>query len=360
MNILFFVNTYSQLIIALQIWRAYYKKDKVSVAISDFSQRSHIVSEKLREMDIFENVFFVECKKMEPKSNIKKMMSLKAMVFGTKYFEQITKIKWDKLIYYNRNTASYSLFRELIKKNPRIETAMYEEGILSYSFETSNRRILLAEKIWKMIGLTGIRERTKRFYCFYPGFYCGDLVPIKIPRINENDVFLEKILIKLFDIDKEEMQDTYNGKFIFFTGVYDFEGENPIGELELVKKVEKIVEKNRLIVKVHPRDDTRRFVENGITVADSSSIPWEAIQLSCNIKNCIFLTVVSGSVLMPNLMVSHPIKTIFLFDLCDVEKNYTASKNRTDLLEILDEKSKMGLNSWLIVADSIDNVVGKN
>lgn len=357
MNVLFLVNTYSQLIIALQIWRTYYKNDKVSVVISDFSQRSHIVSEKLREVDIFENVFFVECKKMESKSNLKKMMSLKTMVFGTKYFEQITKVKWDRLIYYNRDAASYSLFRELIKKNPRIETAMYEEGILSYSFETSNRRILLAEKIWNLIGLTGIRERTKRFYCFYPGFYCGNLVPIEIPLINENDVFWEKTLIKLFDIDKEEMQDTYSGKYIFFTGVYDFEGGKPIGELELVEKVEKIVEKNHLIVKVHPRDDTQRFVENGITVADSSSIPWEAIQLSCNIKNCTFLTVVSGSVLMPNLMVSHPYKTFFLFDLCDVAKNYTASKNRTDLLEIIDKKSKIGLNNWLIVATSIDNVV---
>ena len=142
-----------------------------------------------------------------------------------------------------------------------------------------------------------------------------------IPQI-DNHTGMGAILRKIFNIETEMLK--IHEKYIFFTGVFDFEGGGAIGEFELVMNVAQLVGKDNLIVKTHPRDKRTVYEESGITVYKNSSIPWEAIQLNYNFPDKIFLTVNSGSVLGVNMMLENKVKTYFLYNCCNIEKNQEA------------------------------------
>ncbi|HGT1350754.1 TPA: hypothetical protein ACMUTV_003105, partial [Enterococcus faecium] len=111
---------------------------------------------------------------------------------------------------------------------------------------------------------------------------------------------LSDIFNPMIDIYKEK-------KYIFFTSVYDFEGGEPVGEYELVCKIADLVGKDNLIVKTHPRDVRTIYKDNGFIEDKNSSIPWEAIQLSGDFNDKIFMTINSGSVISGSTMSAKPV-----------------------------------------------------
>ena len=121
----------------------------------------------------------------------------------------------------------------------------------------------------------------------------------------------------------------------FFTGVFDFEGGSPIGEFELVLKIAKLVGKDNLIIKTHPRDSRTIYAENKLKVYKHSYIPWEAIQFNNDFSDKVLLTVNSGSVLGANLILENRAESYFLFNCCKIENNYEASKYIATVRQLL-------------------------
>lgn len=65
-------------------------------------------------------------------------------------------------------------------------------------------------------------------------------------------------------------------------------------------------------VKTHPRDSRTIYKDHGFNVDVNSSIPWEAIQLSGDFSDKVFLTINSGSVLSGSTMSEKPVKTFYM------------------------------------------------
>lgn len=74
-------------------------------------------------------------------------------------------------------------------------------------------------------------------------------------------------------------------------------------------KVANLVGKDNLLIKIHPRDLRTIYSDNGFNVDKNSLIPWEAIQLSSDFSDKVFLTINSGSVLSGSTMSEKPVKT---------------------------------------------------
>ena len=359
MKILIIANVYSQLIIAIQMRRTVFKNDDVSIMVSDISKDACRYSRNLENEKVFDSVYYVEARKYspEPVSMFKKMTSISRIVSGNKVFREIYDETWDKLCFYNTDTATYSLYVSLAKKNPELECIMFEEGIMSYSTPFSdNMRYRIAEKALSLRGIRSLQNATKTFYCFYPEQYSGKFAARKIPKIDMSDQGFVNIIRRVFEVDAEKNNRIYSRKYIYFSGVYDFEGGSPIGELDLIERVSDAVGKDNMVVKVHPRDITDRFIERGLNVAESSNVPWEAIQMTSDLEGVTFLTTISGSVLFTNLITNAPVKSVFLFPLCDLSKNEMASRNVKDIRRIVNDGVEGKALPWIVFCDDIEKI----
>ena len=210
------------------------------------------------------------------------------------------------------NSSISQIYAILEKRNKSIKCSRFEEGIVSYNngFNEKGKkhytkRIDLAIRARKKIGKQCIIDNCHNFYCFFPEYYKGIYKATEIPLIKDDDVIRNQ-LAEVFDVTDEDFIDE---KYIFFTSVYDFEGENQIGEFDVVNRVAELVGKENLIIKIHPRDTRDIYERNGIKTAKASSVPWEALQLRFGFYDKVLLTATSGAIISTNMMVSRPIKS---------------------------------------------------
>lgn len=275
----------------------------------------------IKALGIFNNVFFKKTKYIVQKKNsaAKRINEVMNMTFGLKNFKDICNIRYDKMLFYNIDEVTYILYSMMSKNNPDLICERFEEGILSYnnSFPSSDK-MKIARLLRKLLHKRNLLEQILHFYCFTPAVYEGKLGTLIIPPIESiNDSSVTQFL-SLFAVNN--VSSCYKQKYIYFSSVYDFEGGEPIGELDLVKKIAEKVKNENLIVKVHPRDNPQRFIECGLNVDLNSQIPWEVVQFKQDFSQHIFLTVNSGSVLGVNMIISDMPRTYFLFPLCDLDK----------------------------------------
>lgn len=358
MNRLIVVNTYSQLTVALQLLNTLFNNDKVSLIISDHSNNSETIYETIKGLHIFYKVYYKATKKYcDANENLwDKLTCQYHLIRGQNIFYDIAQEQWDELIYYNTDPATHILYSTIIKSNPSLKAAWYEEGIMSYTTPFMKcRKYDIMRMVLQLIGCKDLESITEKFYCFYPTEYHGCLQPIKIPLLSREDDFIKKTLKKIFNI---RIQDNdYSYKYIFFSGVYDFEGGKSIGELDIICEIAECVGKDNLLVKVHPRDKAERFQAKGLNVDMNSHIPWEAVQINYDFSRNIFLTTLSGSVLFINMMIKEPTLTYIVYPLCKIHENECAMRNARDIENFIDKGIDGKKLKWLNKVDCLDNIL---
>lgn len=326
------VNTYYQLITAIRIKETLWANCLVDLVISDQSNNSNKIINKLNEMQYFDIVYWIHNKVLCGNSGDLAAMVTKSrlIVFGLNRKNHLGNNKYDELVYYNADIYTYGLFASLIKRNSKLVCSRYEEGVLSYSDSLFlyNSRLRYIDKLRRSIFKNTLETQTQYFYCFFPALYKGKLIVKEIPKI-EDYKKIGETLMEIFAVDAEMLHITE--KYIFFTSVYDFEGGHPIGETKLVLEIADLVGKDNLIVKMHPRDNRNVFQKHGIHVYTQSAVPWEAIQLNSDFSKKVFLTVNSGSVLGANMILKDRAKSYFLYNCCDLSQNNSAIATKLDI-----------------------------
>lgn len=335
-SILVISNTYYQLITAIRLRTTLWADNKVDIILSDHSNNAESVSKRLTEEHIFNNVMWTKTKEIDQSTH---NLSLQARKFlfvltGSLAADCFTNLFYDELVYYNTDVFVHGLFAKLNKINPELLCSRYEEGILSYQDSSyfKGARLNLAIRIRTLFHEEILEKKTQRFYCFYPNIYEGKLQTIAIPQF-EDFKNIGECLSRIFEL-KPEMS-KIREKYIFFTSVYDFEGGDPIGEIDIVSKIAKLVGKDNLLIKTHPRDSRTVYAERGFHVYENSSIPWEAIQFHNDFSDKCFVTVNSGSVLGVNMIVKKKVRTYFFYDCCNLGGNTDALATKNSIEHVI-------------------------
>lgn len=362
-RILIIANTYYQLIISIQMRLTIFKDYEVVFLLSDQSINSDVIARRLAELNVFEQVCYIELKGLV--NNRKKIdkiadfvdISFKKNNRYTYYLKELERLHFDEIICFNYHIDIIGLYSFLSKENPEIRVSLMEEGILSYPYvthfeETIGRKII--EQTRKLQGKRTIENAGYRLYCFYPELYNGVFEAVPVPKISK-DSECAKVLRSVFRISDDMLN--YPQKYIFFSSVYDFSCGKPIGEFELVKQIGDLVGRENLIIKCHPRDTREIFESEGFEVDTNSSIPWEAIQLSGDFSDKIFVTATSGSVLAGSFMSENSPKTFYLYPLCDISGNSGAQGTARNIYKLLhNESMKMVLNK-VQIAEKIEEIL---
>lgn len=345
----------------MQLNNTVFCKDNVTLMISDHSNGSETVSEALKRMGLFyEVVFFMSKGCIQNRTIVNKLNDFLCFVLGKKnrYTERLQEIKnlyFDEMILFNFGLDMDGVFSYLYEKNNNISISKYEEGILSYgSKRVETERSYVIRVLRHIIGKKDIVDCFANFYCFYPSLYKGDMKAVGVPVVTKNSKTADDLrnLFKLYNVEE-----SYPEKYIFFTSVYDFEGGDPIGEYDIVCKIATLVGKDNLLIKVHPRDIRGVYEKNGFKVDKNSSIPWEAVQLSGDFSDKVFITATSGSVLAGSFMSEKPTRTFYVFKCCDISNNKTAQNTAKSIVDLLNNREMKKLLVGITIAESVEEIV---
>ena len=292
--------TYFQMITAIQMRRTLFSEDEFSVVMTDGSNGSQQVSERLRETGIFDEVFFVTRARgamAEFKSVSQKAERFLNYFIKGSYVSYLTK-PYDLFLAYNFNWYAFMMFNALQQDNRDIKVAKFEEGILSYFVDDHRFEydyFLKIKKIKRLLCQPVMFDKLHTFYCFYPEFYDGKLSTAKIPPLEHDDAWMRDTLCFLFDVDAEKL--VYDRKFLYFASMLDSEvvkGES--GEFEILKEIVDVVGKDNIMVKLHPRENApERYRDLGVAIDTNSDVPFEVIQLVKDFSDKVFITCLSSS-----------------------------------------------------------------
>lgn len=316
-------NTFYQVLMAIQFKTTIFKNDVITLVATDKSPIQATTIDRLKKLNYFENVYFIRSYKYcQHKDSIKEKLSDVFDVINGNSLGIENPIIADLFLYYNFDLDTLALYADMYKTNPNIQCARYEEGIFCYNNSLHEcLRFKAGNRIRKLLGKRTILQNTKTFYCYYPSLYHGFLNVVEVPRINTSGP-IGKILEYIFDIHNDSL--SYNEKYIYFSSVCDFEGGEPIGELDLVRAIRDRVGNDHLLVKVHPRDTRTVYTDENFHVDKNSKIPWEAIQLNIDCSDKVFITANSGSVLSVNMLIDPMPRTVFAYECCHYQENPTA------------------------------------
>lgn len=337
MKVLFFCNTYYQLIIAIQMSLTIKEDSNVSLILTNASKNSAQVYSNLIMSGIFEHTYYLEINKKKSFFEY-----LKEGILGLVPRGMENDLFYDELIGFNYDLSTCAVYAALEKENPNIFCNVIEEGLLSYNMYDSTCRVSkIIDFLRKYLNKGNARKKRKFFYCFNRQAYRGELIPFEIPVIRQNNIRFRRILNSIFLNGKEP--ELYQEKYIYLSSVYDFEGGEPVGELELIIKIAEVVGYENLIVKVHPRDNEERFKKVGLKVAENSAVPWEVLQISCDFSEKVLISSFSGSLINLNSIVDRTGKNIYIYHLCHSEKNVIAQRFEALIDEYVNNPKEYGL-----------------
>ena len=317
-------NTYYQLIMAIQMKATIFKDDYVCIMVSDHSNKAENVFQRLKKISFFdENVFMKSKGYIHNRSIIDKCKEFWQITFGKNnrygiYLNDLKSLYFDEIVFFNLEIDMYGIYSILSRYNEKLLYSSYEEGVLSYeNIYYDSLKFKIIRFLRKITNRPNITDNHKNFYCVYPELYNGNLNAKHIPEIDKSDNTIKNVLAEIFNLNSENLYDKY--KYIFFETIYETEGYK-IGELELFKKIAKILGKDNILVKKHPRSNITYYEENGFAVDTNSDVPFEAIQLNYDMHNCTFITTVSGSVLSVNSILNTPSQVYMCYRLIDYDK----------------------------------------
>lgn len=316
--VLFFCNTYMQLIAAIQIKIKLLQEADTDIILSDHSQNAEKIAKALEETKLFRRVKMVKTKFYTYDQNIfDDIKDVIAMIVGNnkKYRSLIwdEDIVYNQIFYYNLSILAYLVYDISIKNGTEPQCIRYEEGIASYPAmkeSDSGKRIKLLRVIRRLFLKKDVFRNTRDFYCFYPQLFHGNEEErcYQIPFLEKDDWEIIGVLNSIFGYYAIE----YKQKYIYFSTSIDIDGKN-IKEDQIIKKIVEAVGRDNIVVKVHPRDTRRVYQDMGLTIWRNSEIPWEIIQLNNDFKDKVFISLSSGSILNASAILKENIRTFYIF-----------------------------------------------
>ncbi len=274
------------------------------------------VYENLKKTKIFKNVYMVEDVLLTYPITLKKC--IRTIRNGALFKKSTRGRKYDRVYYNNSgwviNSIFYTAFR---RENKDLRNIFLEHGYYSYTND-------YADKPWYLrflIGLIGLKcmdgSMLDELHMFHPELmhmrHDGEI--IKMPPMNRNNKRLVDALNMIFGY--EEAADEFLDKDIIIMEQgpqkFDFDKE------AFWERVMDILDKDRTIVKAHPRQKESTLQGCGAAVSKNHTLPWEVEAFNINIESKYQITIFSGACISPKLIFDEEPTVIFLYKLLPVD-----------------------------------------
>lgn len=316
MKKLIIVNTYYQLLIAMQLTRTVLHNIDLDLILVNSSKRFEEISNKIKkDTDFFCEIYFVEKEFLvNSRTTLLKKIRYRLLysrINQRKYIDfSLDFSSYDEIFFLNKSDFLLHILLMVRKEVPHIKVSRFEEGFICYTESPSVKEILLN----KAKTYNYIDKMTSNYYFYEPSQVSDYLInryTIKeIPKLSRNDQDFIDTITNVFEL--KEVSQKYPQKYIFFEQCF-LEDGLAVDDFSLIVEIGKIVGKENLLIKMHPRSKTDRFAKHGYhTMFAEGNLPWEVVMLQHDFSNHVFITVNSGSVISPFIIFEEKIKTFYL------------------------------------------------
>lgn len=286
-----------------------YLKDEVDIYICNHFNGSYDIYNRIKELNLFTNVYYVEDKTQGNFHRLKMILKYKLMVlnddFNLKYKNNY------EIIY----IAAYSIFNgafsSYLKNRNKTEVFFMEDGTSTYTIKKD-----FSNNIKNKLISFYSNELIDKYVLYNPSLSCvdyGDKI-LKMPELlNKKD--MHKALASIFDV-KDYVKVFNNFKVIYLDQKFD------TGiDYETQHKLFSVIKDNisdDIIVKMHPREKNNKYTNKTIF---NKTIPWELSLLieNLNDKN-IFIAISSTAALANSIIFNNNTKVILLYKLVNYEE----------------------------------------
>lgn len=157
-------------------------------------------------------------------------------------------------------------------------------------------------------------------YVYEPSLICvpqsGEIH--KINKLDRNDDILKKQVNTIFGYDEKE--DSFAQKDIII--MEQGPRKEPINMHALWGRVSRYVNKERTVVKSHPRQKESILKDIGFDMYERYTIPWEVLTFNKNMSEKTMLSIFSTSCTTPKLMFDEEPRVIMLYKLIGIDYSF--------------------------------------
>lgn len=327
---LFVCNSVYQVLVAMWIKYIYHQREVSDLIISDHMNGAKTLTENIKKTGIFDQVYYVESSAF---ARHKILFDRKQRIMMSMCPQHVLKnfvklnAKYTELYMANVDFFSQLLFDALAHQYSRLKLIIFEDGLFTYSrlYEEDYKSTYIPVKSLIKKWLHSIVYRKKTIYgnvtkllVFNPEnmVWIPEFQVEQLKKIDSQDDTFRKLCNQAFAYDKST--DVYDKKYIFLEESFFAEGVQ-IDDLEVIEKLAERVGRDKIMVKIHPRNPHNRFLELGYKTNQDTSIPWELIIMNVDMSDKVLITISSSSILNPILILGQGVKAYSIYECVDHE-----------------------------------------
>lgn len=342
-----------QIITAVRISNSVLNSAEIDVVITDHLADRDVLKNRISAVGFFSNVFTMETKSYDWKYWKFSLFGLHSNKEIIQRFPEIENRKYDAFFFANTGSGSVaSCMATFLKERDYAHLCMYEDGFASYGpvYKGEFDKVFYGKNLKQKI-IYGINKPAifyvDKYYVSEPEILLDWNYPfeiVEIPVLNSSAI---QILNRIYNY--EQCVDQYKEKYIFFEESY-FADKIEVDDISIVNYIARIVGKENILIKIHPRNAVNRFAKLGYLTNTDTSIPWEVIALNIDIKDKVLITIASGSSITSYFVSGvQARKSILLYDMGLFDKS-----KLTRTIPVFDKICKG--NPYFIYPQSMDEL----
>lgn len=290
------------------------------------------VGQRIRNTKVFRNVYVVEDVLLTYPITMKKCMNV---VKNSRSILRLMREHQYKYVYYNNSgwLINSIFYTGALKRNKDVKNIFLEHGYYSYTND-------YADKSWRLrmlIHMVGLKcmdgSMIDEFYAFHPELidvrYDGTLK--KMPSVDKTNMRLVNVINEIFGYDKAQDEFVDKDIIVLEQGPQKFEFDKDA----FWNKVFQIIDKDRTIIKPHPRQKKSTLYDIGASICRNHTTPWEVEIMNIDAASKYQITIFSSSCVSPKLLFDEEPTVILLFKLLPVDTSVWDQK-------LLDFSEKLG------------------
>lgn len=306
-KVLFVCNTAYQLLTAAQLRHTRYATDQVDLVLSNQLTGAAQIAQGEGCKQLFNHVQYIENKKQSFRSRLAETMCNLLLI------RHLRRILGQYDIVCISNISVFTILFLRFYQFKKFELNIFEDGFITYSKAFADMD--LASPIARLINPSGILGHTRHLFVYNPSlveWHRPNIAITAIDKLDSSDRAFVETLNSLFLYSPgSPTTDVYDKPYLFLEESF-YADRFPVNDVEYVEEMAKVVGKENIMIKLHPRNPENRFEKLGYKTNHQYSVPWELILLNMPLNNITLVSISSCAILQPYLIMGQPVRSIAL------------------------------------------------
>ncbi|MDT2660857.1 polysialyltransferase family glycosyltransferase [Enterococcus hulanensis] len=289
-----------QIINIVNIKKNFFPEKASELFIYSEFQDAENIYENLNKENIFTNIYFIDFTQMGSK-----MTRVINLLLGVDKFKLINCHYSDFFISGNNYYAKI-IYEHMKRDNSDIKLHYIEDGLAAYVSDKVFNNEGVTRKAYRKFKRNSLLNATfSDYYVYEPELSCFKRSLVKIPKIDQQDGFVE-LLNRIFSYtSKYELED----KLIYIDQPLKSDGYG-VDEVEILNHLSKLTPEKKIVVKLHPRSKSKKY--QGMYPLIQADVPFELCMLSENLNKSITISPLSTVSFSTSIMLEKKIPTMVL------------------------------------------------